>query len=331
MSIKFIQFGLGPIGIEVAKTAISKGFEIIGAVDIKEDIVGKDVADVLGLPEKTGIEVKSTIKEIGKTDAAVVFHNTVSKFPDALPQVVEIIELGYNVVSTTEEMSFPLARYPEQTKELDEKAKSFGVTVLGTGVNPGFVLDTLPIVMTTPAKRVERIVGLRVQNASVRRFPFQKKIGSGMTPEEFVKAWNEGKLGHMGFKESTSMIAYALGWKLDRIEEICEPVIAGEYVETQYFKVEKGLVRGLNQRVMGFKDGEEVIKLQIIAALEAENPRDEIFVYGDPNIHLFIEGGLHGDIATVSVTANMAPIVISADPGFKTMIDLPVPRNYQVG
>ncbi len=329
MSLKFIQFGLGPIGIEVARTALSKGFEIVGAVDIREDIVGKDIADVLGLEDKTGITVKKSIKEIGNVGADVVFHNTVSKFPDALPQLLEIIGEGYNIVSTTEELSFPYYRYPEKAKELDETAKKAGVTVIGTGVNPGFVLDTLPIVMTTPAKRVEKVEGLRIQNASVRRYPFQKKIGSGMKPEDFRKAWDEGRLGHMGFKESTSMIAHALGWKLDKVEEVCEPVVAEKHVETQYFKVEPGFVRGLHQTVTGFMDGKEVIRLTIHAALGEENPRDEIFITGEPDIHLIIYGGLHGDIATVSVTANMAPIVINATPGLKTMIDLPVPRNYQ--
>lgn len=329
MSVKFIQMGLGPIGIEVAKTALSKGFEIVGAVDIREDIAGKDIADVLGLGEKTGIVVKKSLKELGKIDADVVFHNTVSKFDDAYPQIVEIIEMGYNVVSTTEELSYPYYRYPEKAKELDRLAKEKGVTVLGTGVNPGFVLDTLPVVITTPAKRVEKVEGYRVQNASVRRYPFQKKIGSGMTPEEFRKAWDEGRLGHMGFKESTAMIAGALGWKLDDIVEECEPVIAEEPVETQYFKVQPGYVRGLHQTVRGFMDGKEVIKLVIHAALGEKEPKDEIFVYGEPDIHLIIDGGLHGDIATVSVTANMAAIVVKSDPGFKTMIELPVPRNYQ--
>ncbi len=330
MSLKFVQMGLGPIGIEVAKTALQKGFEIVGAVDIRDDIAGKDIADVLGLGEKTGIVVKKSITELGNTGADVVFHNTVSRFLDAYPQIVEILEMGYNVVSTTEELSYPYYRYPEKARELDRLAKDRGVTVLGTGVNPGFVLDTLPVVITTPAKRVEKIEGYRVQNASVRRYPFQKKIGTGMTPEEFMNAWKEGRLGHMGFKESTAMIAGALGWKLDRIEEECEPVVAEKPVETKYFKVQPGYVRGLHQTVRGFMDGREVIKLVIRAALAEENPRDEIFVTGNPDIHLIIEGGLHGDVATVSVTANMAPIVIKADPGLKTMIELPIPRNYQI-
>jgi 4-hydroxy-tetrahydrodipicolinate reductase len=229
-----------------------------------------------------------------------------------------------NIVSTTEELAYPYHSHPQLAAEVDRVAKANGVTVLGTGVNPGFLMDSWVLFMTAVCQEVKRVKAIRIQDASSRRLPFQKKIGAGWTPEEFQKLVDNGTLRHVGITESISMIAAGLGWKLDDITETIEPVIAKKRVKSQYITVESGQAAGVRQLGHGLRGKEEIITLEFEASLGAPESYDAIYISGTPNMEVVIKGGTHGDIATAAITVNSARRVVEAPPGLITMKDLPI-------
>jgi 4-hydroxy-tetrahydrodipicolinate reductase len=247
---------------------------------------------------------------------------------DVKAQLLGIMKSGVDIVSTCEELSYPYLKNPAIAKELDAAARRNKVTLLGTGVNPGFVMDTLVLTSTGVCQEVKKIKSSRIQNASYRRLPFQKKIGAGLTPDEFKAKVADGTIKHVGFQESIAMIASGLGWKLDRIEESVESKLAETPVASQYLKVEAGQVAGVNQTAQGVLNGEPVITLNLQAYLGCPDPKEWIVIEGQPTIDLTIKGGVHGDIATAAVVVNCIPRVLNSGPGLMTMKDLPVPSGW---
>lgn len=327
--IKVVQFGVGPIGAELVKYALRKqGIKIVGAIDIDKNKVGKDLGE-LTVGKNLGVRITDDADTLLiRTKPDVVLHSTGSYLRDVKPQLLKIVNAGADLVSTCEELAYPFLKHPELSRELDARARKKGVTVLGTGVNPGFVMDTLVITISGVCQEVRKIRSARIQDASVRRLPFQKKIGAGLTPAEFEAKVDEGTIRHVGFAESVAMIASALGWKLDRIEEKVEPKIAEKAVASDYVKVEPGQVAGVDQTASGISHGEQVITLNLQAYLGCPDPRESIVIDGHPPIELTVKGGIHGDVATSAVVVNCIPRVINARPGLATMKDLPVPSAW---
>ena len=327
--IKVVQFGVGPIGAELAKYAFQKqGMRVVGAVDIDKNKVGKDLGE-LTIGRKIGVQITDNLGDLFKrTKPDIVLHSTGSYLRDVKPQLLRIIDAGADVVSTCEELAYPFMKNPRIAKEIDARARRKHVTVLGTGVNPGFVMDTLVIATTTVCQDIKKIQSTRIQNASQRRLPFQRKIGAGLGPDEFKRKVAEGTIKHVGFPESIAMIAAALGWKLDRIEESIEPKIADTSVASDYIKVEPRQVSGLNQTAWGIRKGEQAITLNLQAYLGCPDPRESILIEGSPSVDLTIKGGVHGDLATAAVAVNCIPRVINAQPGLSTMKDLALPSTW---
>ncbi|MEE9398799.1 MAG: hypothetical protein V3V23_00850, partial [Dehalococcoidales bacterium] len=229
-----------------------------------------------------------------------------------------------NILSTTEELSFPLRKEPALSAEIDKLAKEYSVTVLATGINPGFIMDTWPLFMTAVCQEVKQIRIARIQDASSRRLPFQKKIGAGRTLEEFKSLVNAGTLRHVGIAESIAMIAAGLGWELDDIKDEIEPVVAESEVRSQHITVKPGQAAGVKQIGRGFKDGRELITLDFQAYLGAKESYDAVYITGVPNMEVVIKGGTHGDIATAAMVVNTIRRVVAAPPGLATMKDLPL-------
>jgi len=280
------------------------------------------------LEKKVGVKISNSMKSVlSETKADIAVHATSSYLKDTYPQIASIVEHGVNVISTCEELSYPHVSEPKLAEKLDALAKKHDVTVLGTGINPGFLMDTLVITLTAPCEKIEKIEATRVMNAATRRLPFQKKIGAGLTVEEFKeKIENRQITGHVGLEQSVAMIADALKWSLQAIEKgAVEPVIAEKPVESKAVKVEYGKVAGLRQSARGIKDGKPVITLLFKAYIGAEEEYDSITIEGTPSIHEKISPCVHGDIATAAIVVNSIPKVINAKPGLKTMKDLPVP------
>ncbi|MGQ9530079.1 MAG: NAD(P)H-dependent amine dehydrogenase family protein [Candidatus Bathycorpusculaceae bacterium] len=327
--VRVVLFGVGAVGSLIAKFLLEKeGVEIVGAIDVAKDKVGKDLGEVLGLEKKVGVKVSDDVDDVlSKTKPDITIHATSSFLKDTYPQLASIIKHGVKVISTCEELSYPHHTEPKIAKELDALAKKHKVTVLGTGINPGFLMDTLVITLTVACQKIEKIEAARVMNAATRRLPFQKKIGAGLTVEEFQKKIESRQItGHVGLEQSIAMIANALAWKLDKIvAEPVEPVIAKKPVESEHIKVKAGQAAGLRQKAKGIIKNREVIVLDFQAYIGAEEEYDAITIHGIPNIKQKIQPCIHGDVGTVAMVVNSIPKVIKAPPGLLTMKDLPLP------
>jgi 4-hydroxy-tetrahydrodipicolinate reductase len=324
MVIRVIQYGMGSIGTEMVRLLLKRGGEkrLTGAVDINEEITGKDVGEVLGI-NKLGVLVsKEPSGAICEGNADIVLHSTTSRLVDVKPQILQCVRAKMNVLSTCEELTYPIGFNARIADEIDSEAKRFGVTVLGTGVNPGFVMDALPVFLTSVCKNVDRVEVTRIVNASLRREPLQRKIGTGLTVGEFQQKVEEKKLGHAGLLESLVMIADTLGWDLV-IDEKIEPVIAKGLLKTEYFEVQPGEVAGIFQTATGSKNGENLIKLVLRMEIDAKEQYDRTQIFGEPDIDIKIQNGLFGDDATVAIVVNLIDAVMDAPPGFLTMKDVP--------
>ena len=330
MIIRVMHVGLGPIGAAVVRqVAARKGFQIVAAVDIDPNKTGLDVGDLVGLGRRIRVRVTS---DIGRTIKAskpdVVVLCTSSSLKRVLPQFEEVLKHRVPIVSTTEELSYPASYNRRLARRLDDAARKAKVAVLGTGVNPGFTMDALPIVLTGVCERVDRIEVQRVQDARVRRLPFQQKIGCGLTVEQFQKKVDDGTVRHVGLSESIQMIADAMAWKLERVTDDIQPKIADRTVESEYLAVDSGYVCGIIQDGVGYVKGAPLIRLHMEAYLGAPESFDSVLIEGSPRVHSKIAGGVHGDVATASITVNSIPKVIAAAPGLRTMRDMPIPSYY---
>ncbi len=325
--IKVIIFGCGIMGRRIAETmAKKKNFSIVGAIDIDPDIVGKDLGSLLENDQNLGIPIQNDPAEVfneGKADAVVL--STVSHLKDVFPQIEQCIHAGLNVVSTCEELSYPWKREPEIAQKIDCLAKERGVTIVGTGINPGFLMDTLPLVLTAPCLQVDSIKVTRLMDSSKRRIPFQKKIGTGLSLDVFrTKIDNKIITGHVGLLESINMIADGLGWSLDEAVELPpEPVLADREVKTGLGIVKPGDALGLVSVAFARMGGKKVITLEFNANAGVEEEYDEIIIQGVPSIRERIIGGIHGDIGTVAVTVNTVARAVKSQPGLILMKDLP--------
>ena len=330
-TVRVIQYGLGPIGCNTARAALKKeGIKLVGAIDIAPDKVGKDLSEVLGIPEKLGVTVSSDAPEVfRKAKAHVALHTTCSFFKDVYDQLELAAKSGVSVVSSTEELLLPELRNPDLAKKLDRLAKKHGSTILGTGVNPGFVMDTLALVLSGACTEVRSVKIIRRVDASTRRMPLQRKVGAGMKPDEFRRLVKEGKLGHIGLLESMYLVAKGLGWNLTWHRENIEPVLAEEPQQTQFFTVAVGEVAGIKHTCSGFCDDRQVIDLDLRMYVGAKDPLDCIEIEGVPPLTLTLPGGVAGDVATVATLVNGIPRVLESEPGLKTMLDLPIPRAFR--
>lgn len=324
-TIRVIQYGLGPIGTAIARHIVEReGLELVGGVDIDPAKVGKDLGAVIGLGRPLGSPVAAKLSQVlARTQGDVAVHSTGSYFDLFKDQILEILEAGLDIVSTAEELSFPWQAHPQEGAAVDAAAKRAGKTVLGTGINPGFLMDSLPLCLTALCQRVDRVDIARIQNASLRRGPFQAKIGSGMTVKEFEAKMDAGRMGHVGLPESVAMVFHTLGKKLARYESTVEPVVADRRVKTDYFDVEPGRVKGLKQVARGYTDAGEFMRLTFIAALDMPNEADTIKILGKPNLEVTLKG-TNGDIGTVAIAVNAIRRVRQAPPGLITMRDLPI-------
>jgi 2,4-diaminopentanoate dehydrogenase len=329
-SIKVLHFGLGPIGAAVVRQVASRpGFRIVGAVDTDPAKAGRDLGEVAGVGRPLGLKVSSDAKKAlrkSKPDAVVLC--TSSSLKRVLPQIEAILKARIPIVSTTEELAYPAGANVKLAREIDRLARKAKAAVIGTGVNPGFVMDALPIALTGVCERVDGIRVDRIQDARVRRLPFQQKIGAGLTREQFQKKVDDGSVRHVGLAESISMIADALGWKLDRITDEIQPKMASETVRSEFLAVQPGFVCGIIQDGVGYRDGRAVITLHMEAYLGAPESYDAVRIEGSPALNVKIAGGVHGDVATASIVVNSIPKIVTAPPGLHTMRSLPIPSFF---
>ena len=321
--IKVVQMGLGPIGNKATLyLAERENLQIVGAVDADPAKVGKDVGVLAGLAP-LGVAVKPDIAQaLAGQSADVVLLTTSSALTRIADQLKQVLPFGVHVVSSCEELSYPWQTNPAVAGEIDELAKKHGVSVLATGVNPGFLMDFLPIAMTGVCKSVRQVTVERIQDATFRRIPFQKKIGAGLTQAEFQAKVEQGVLRHVGLTESVQMIASRLGWRLDSTSDEIAPVVAEKDVPLGDGVIEAGKVLGVRQIGRGIVNGREAITLFFRAAIGEPESRDRIIIDGEPSIDTCIKGGVNGDVATCAILVNAIPAVIKARPALRTMADI---------
>jgi len=328
--IKTLHIGLGPIGAGVVRQVSSrKGFKIVGAVDIDPAKIGMDLGDVCGVGRKLRVKIAGDIaKTIRATKPDVAVLCTSSSLKRVVPEFEAVLKLKVPIVSTTEELAYPVRGNAALAKKIDALAKRARVAVLGTGVNPGFTMDALPIALTGVCESVTAIEVARVQDASIRRLPFQQKIGAGLTREEFAQKVTAGSVRHVGLAESIAMIADAMGWKLDKVTDEIEPKICERETSSQFLTVKPGQVCGIVQDGVGYRKGEAIIKLHMEAYLGAPESFDAVRISGNPALKMMIAGGVHGDVATAAITVNSIPKVLQAAPGLRTMRDMALPSYF---
>lgn len=316
---------MGPIGLGIVEVLLARPWvKLVGAIDIDKNKVGKDVGELLDNRRRVGVTVSDKASEVLKRASAdIVTHATSSFMKGVHPQIIQILEHGASVVSTAEELSYPFVKYPEMAKELDELARESNAVVLGTGVNPGFLLDTLAVALSGVCQKVNSIRAERVVDASRRRLPLQKKIGAGLSPAEFERKVAEGTIKHVGLPESVGLIALAMGWRVGEIQERISPVIAESEVNSEYIKVAPGSVAGVRQVAKGILAGQELVVLDLRMYLGAQNLHDSVLIDGVPPVDMTIRGGVQGDRATPAIIVNSIPKIRGLEPGLRTMLDLP--------
>ena len=329
-NIRVMHFGLGPIGAAVVKQVAERpGFKIVGGVDIDPAKIGRDVGEVAGLPRRLGVNVSGdAAKALKSARPDIVVLCTGSSIKKVLPQIETILKTKTPIVTTTEELSYPGYTHIRQARRINAWAKKARVALLGTGVNPGFAMDALPIALTAVCERVDRVIVNRVQDARHRRLTFQQKIGAGLTTEQFQKQVAEGTVRHVGFTESVAMIADAQGWTLDRITDDVQAKLASVTIASEFLAVDPGYVCGIVQDGVGYRKGEPVIRLHMEAYLGAPESYDSIDIEGSPPLSMKLAGGIHGDVATASIVVNSIKHVLRASPGLHTMRDLPLPSFF---
>jgi 4-hydroxy-tetrahydrodipicolinate reductase len=322
--IRIVQIGVGALGRRIVQSVRQyKDIKIVAAVDRDPAKIGKDLGVICAL-KPMGIKISGDLEaglKMRKADVAVI--TTVSALKDAVVQIHAAAEAGLHVVSTCEELAFPWRTHPRIAKRIERVCWAHLVTCLGTGVNPGFLMDYLPGVLSTLCRRVTRIRVTRVQNASKRRASFQEKIGAGLSLQAFRKSAGKGRLRHVGLTESMHMIAAMLGWRLARTRESLKPVTAAKTMRAGRAQIKKGRVRGVEQIGYGYRGGKEVIRLHFRAALGEKKPEDIVEITGDPGMRSVLPGGVDGDAATVAATINAVKAVKRMEPGLKTMLDVP--------
>jgi hypothetical protein len=324
--VKTVHVGLGPIGLEIVRAGVSAGLcEPVSAADINPDLAGADLADFAAC-DAPPVVIDGNLNEAAsrgvEQGAQVAVVATGSHLGEIADQFEALLSAGLNCLSTCEELVFPWLRAADEADRLDAIARRHEVSLLGAGVNPGFVLDLLPFVMTRVCQEVQGVYAGRFVDASVRRRQLQAKIGCGLSEEQFRERAAEDAVGHVGLAESAALLADSMGWPWDDIEEAIDPVMAEQSVSSDYFSVTPGRVRGQAQTVQ-LSAPQGKVELELVMAL-GEDSRDMVRVEGEPPVNVMVEGGIHGDRATAGMVTNWLAPVVKAAPGLRSVTDVPL-------
>lgn len=332
-NVKVIIWGMGAMGSGIASMLMKKkGIDIVGAIDIGTKI-GQPIFDVLGesYEGKENIAIGTVEDTIKEKAADIVLICTDSFTSKVFDKIKLIAENKMNVITTAEEMAYPKAQSPELAKKIDELAKTNGISVLGTGINPGLIMDTLVLVMSAACEDINYITSRRVNSLS----PFGKAVmeeqGIGISVAEFVKGKEEGTLaGHVGFSESIMMISDALGLGIDEIEQDMDAIVTEVDRIAPHGSAKAGEVAGVSMKAFGKKEGKTLIEMDHPQQIEPEQvgvqTGDYVIIDGNPQINMIGSPEVEGGVGTIAMCVNMIPQTINAAPGLVTMIDLPLPH-----
>ena len=323
--LRILHVGLGPLGVRIVADLHERRLgDIVAALDTAPDIAGRKLADIVPAAT-TKIRVSKNFDEVGdwkSIDCAIV--TTSSSLARCAPTFRELLRRGVSVVSTCEELCWPYLGHAKLAEELDMLAKEYGARLLGTGVNPGFLMDAFPLFATAISKSVTSIEVHRHQDASIRRIPFQKKIGAGLGEREFEAQMKAGTLRHVGLGESLHFLAHAFGFEIERWDEDLAPVRADRDLQSGVGPIAKGAICGVHQEARGWQREKVVVHLKFEAAIGLSDPHDSVHVEGEPPIDIVWKGGVPGDVATSAIVLNSIAPLLAAAPGLHTMATIPL-------
>jgi 2,4-diaminopentanoate dehydrogenase len=324
--IPVVVMGLGDIGLAIARAVLVRPeLRLLGLVDSKPELLGKPLAELLGAPAPDLRVAGDPAELLRAARGGVLLHAAGSRFVEVLPDLERAVRAGLSVVSTCEELAWPWLRSEQEAEALDRRCEERNVAVLGTGVNPGFALDRLPVFLGQVTGPVRHARALRVVDVATRRPALQRKVGAGLSEEAFHDAAERGEVGHLGLAESAALVAAGLGLPLDEVEEELLPLVAQEDGAGPAAHVRRGQVAGLQQAARVFADDRELVRLELTMAFGAPDPRDEVELDADPPLRLAVPGGIPGDAATVAAVLNaVAPVTELR--GLVTVLDLPAGR-----
>jgi hypothetical protein len=330
--IRILVLGTGQMGSGIARLVLDKpGLELAGAFARRKRREGTDLGSVIGLDREIGIPIGTDLDAvIARSRPQVAIQATCSRLTDAWAEISTLLRNGVHVISIAEELAYPAATSPALAAELHRLARAHGVAVVGTGINPGFVLDLLVITLSGVCSHIRAITAQRVNDLSPYGPSVLATQGVGLTPDAFRQGLATGAVvGHCGFPQSLHMIAAALGWAIERIDERREPIVSQTRRETPFVTVEPGCVAGCLHTAVGYRAGTPVITLihpqQIHPHLEGVETGDTIELDGTPRVRLTGSPEIPGGLGTVALAVNMIPRVLTAAPGLASMADLPVP------
>jgi len=307
--VKVVLIGLGAIGTEILKYLLERHHEVLGVVDSDPEKAGRSVAELTGLP--LGVTVQPSIQSVQLDEAEVAVFSTKSRISEMGNDLAYAVTNGVDVVTTSEEMAYPQHASVEAARDINTLATDKGVTIIGVGVNPGFVMDWVPSVVASASKSPTSIHVVRSVDVSRRRRQLQSKTGVGLNRVKFEKEASEGRLGHVGLVESAHLIALSLGKELEEIKQGIFPVLGSE-----------DYVMGVRQFVEG-RARDCKIRLDLEMSMTSAD-FDVVDVKGDPNVKVRFEKGVFGDSATVALTVHAVERVGKARPGLITVLDLPI-------
>jgi 4-hydroxy-tetrahydrodipicolinate reductase len=323
--LRLLHIGLGPLGIrfldDYAQRRVARP---VGVIDISPQLAGQPLRTLV---KRSPFNLRilpslEAFDDWDSVDCAVV--TTASDLRACADTFRALLSRGKAVISTCEELTWPFLRHPALSRELHALALAHGGRLLGTGVNPGYLMDALPVFATTVCRSVKTIEIHRIQDATTRRIPFQKKIGATLDFRDFKQGIKAGWLRHVGLGESLHFVAAAMGWRIDRWNETIEPVRAPRAMRCGLGPIPKGCAAGVRQVASGYSGGKRVLRFIFQAAIGQKDPHDRVIVAGDPPLDLTFKGGVHGDIATSSITINAIPSLLAAPPGLHTMMSVPL-------
>ena len=331
--IKVAVWGTGMMGQGLLGYILDRpeGIELVGAIDTDPAKQGMTVGTLIG--RDCDVRITSNSDAVLSLKPDVVCVLTASNLREISAPVEAAIHAGANVIGIAETLSFPWTSDKAWAEKFDVLAKEHGVSILGTGINPGFVLDSLPIMLSSVGLRIERIEASRINDLSPFGPTVMQSQGVGTTVEQFEAGIADGSIvGHIGFHESIGLIGYALGWEIDEIVETREPIVSTVERSTPHVHVAPGNVAGCRHIARAYSKGELKIELvhpqQIHPHLEGIDTGDFIHVVGEPDIHLAITPEIPGGKGTYASIGNYIPLIGAAAPGIQTVVDMPLPRFW---
>lgn len=328
--IRVVVVGMGPIGLGCAQAIhIDDNLQLVGITDIDPAKIGNSIVlDQIvahGHSQGHGLHATTRIEEAVGNGADVAILTTTSDFAVAAKTIRQLLSCDLAVISSCEQMSWPWYRHAVLADQIDAEAKIAGRAVLGTGVNPGFIMDSLAVTISSMLRRVTRVHCVRRVDASLRRRSLQAKIGATMTKDQFNQLAREQNIGHRGLAESVVLLAAGLNHHVGpkSVAETLEPCLADRPIDSALGLIEPGQVAGIHNRGR-WQNNTLAIELDLAMAVGLDDTRDTITLDGPVNITVNIPGGASGDSATIASLVNHIYIIQEADPGLRTMLDLPI-------